>query len=356
MTISLRAVLRIALIGVIALTQIAATAKKVPWPVPWNLYSHPQRLVDVSGRRMNIICYGKGTPTVILDAGLGAGAFAWRVVQPQIARHTRVCSYDRAGMGFSDPAGPPRDAAAVVSDSHSLLRSAGIAPPYVLVGWSSAGLYTLLYADRYPNEVVGLVEVDPTTPYEDAELPKIEPKYTQLARSQNTQLEGCAVNVARGTPGKCPLFHVAEFRKQLRAGGCPNVAPAACAAYGVMVEHETRASYWRDEALESKALTKSMAEVRAAQRPYADLPLIVLTDSEQGDIDRGEPLSVAQQRAIWLATEKLQEREARLSSVGEHFVVAGSTHAIQLDQPTAVISAVDEAVDEARYGVHRKRP
>lgn len=208
MALSMRGLLRVAVLGAIVLAQIGAAPQKEPYNVNW--YVHAHRLVDVGGRRMNIICSGNGSPTVILDAGLGADATAWRLVQPVIARHTRVCSYDRAGMGFSDPTTSPRDAAAVVSDLHALLRGAGIPPPYVLVGWSSAGLYTRLYADRYPNDVVGLVQVDPTSEYELQQISKIEPGFPRLMRSLNRQLDKCAVNISRGSALSFPALREPE--------------------------------------------------------------------------------------------------------------------------------------------------
>ena len=113
-----------------------------------------------------------------------------------------------------------------------------------------------------------------------------------------------------------------------------------------------RVAFWKDEALELKASDKSAAEVRAAARPYGNLPLIVLTDSEKGDVDDSDPAWVAAERAGWVAKNEAEERVARLSTVGAHFVVENSPHAIQLLYPSAVISAVDEVVDQARYSPH----
>jgi hypothetical protein len=115
--------------------------------------------------------------------------------------------------------------------------------------------------------------------------------------------------------------------------------------------HFNRASLWRDEALEFEAGEKGAAEVRGARRPYGNLPLIVLTDSEQGDVDHDGPITVAAQRAMWVAKDHAQGQVARLSAIGAHFVVAGSPHAIQLSHPSAVISAIDEVVEQARYNV-----
>lgn len=358
MTTSMRGVFRIAAIGAIVLAQIAATPQhKPPYNVDW--YLHPQRLVDIGGRRLNIICTGTGSPTVILEAGLVADSAAWRLVQPAISRHTRVCSYDRAGLGFSDPAGPPRDAAAIVGDLRALLRRAGIGPPYVLVGWSSGGLYTRLYQYRYPNEVVGLVEVDPDSEFEtladDSKIVtdvmhKSHQWYNQQVQDWYKQYDNCVINVSRGT---CAFFPggLAAYRQRLRAVGCPMISPAKCAVAEVQGEHLDRPSLWKDEALELEASEKGAAEVRAAERPYGNLPLIVLTDSEDGDIDYSAPLiiSVAAQCAMWVAKDEAEERLAKLSLVGAHFVVAGSPHAIQLYHPSVVISAVDEVVDQARY-------
>ncbi|MDP9024588.1 MAG: alpha/beta hydrolase [Candidatus Eremiobacteraeota bacterium] len=111
-------------------------------------YIHPQRLVDVGGHKLNLYCTGHGSPSVILDAGGGQTMLTWSKVQPAIAKFTRVCSFDRASMGFSGDGPLPRDANAIVTDLHTLLQRANIAPPYVLVGHSDGGLYA--FALRRP--------------------------------------------------------------------------------------------------------------------------------------------------------------------------------------------------------------
>ena len=124
-------------------------------------YTHAQRLVEVEpGRRLNLYCLGEGKPTVIFEAGLGGDNSAWARVQPAIAAHTRACSYDRAGIGFSDPARRPSDSANIVDDLHRLLNAAAIKPPYILVGHSLGGMHVRLYADTYLGEVAGMVLVD----------------------------------------------------------------------------------------------------------------------------------------------------------------------------------------------------
>jgi pimeloyl-ACP methyl ester carboxylesterase len=123
------------------------------------------RKIDVGGFRLAITCRGTGSPTVILETGGNvASAEAWIFLEPTVAKTTRVCSYDRAGLGSSDPRTPPVPvpAAKVVEELHTLLAGAGISPPYVLGGWSIGAFFSRLYAKRYPAEVVGLVSVDGT--------------------------------------------------------------------------------------------------------------------------------------------------------------------------------------------------
>lgn len=124
--------------------------------------AHVMRKVDVGGFRLAISCQGSGTPTVVLESGSRSSGGAWMLLQPRLAKTTRVCSYDRAGLGYSDPRPRPGrvPAARAVTELHKLLAGAGISPPYVLGGWSLGGLLIRLYTMRYPAEVLGLVSVD----------------------------------------------------------------------------------------------------------------------------------------------------------------------------------------------------
>ena len=124
--------------------------------------AHVMRKVNVGGFRLAISCQGSGTPTVVLESGSRSSGGAWMLLQPRVAKTTRVCSYDRAGLGYSDPRPRPGrvPAARAVTELHKLLAGAGISPPYVLGGWSRGGLLIRLYTMRYPAEVLGLVSVD----------------------------------------------------------------------------------------------------------------------------------------------------------------------------------------------------
>src|ERR1700730_814829 len=122
-------------------------------------HSPPGQMFLVGGHAMRIDCSGSGSPANLLDAGLGNDGLIWGGVQPALAKTTRVCSYDRAGFGWSDPLPPPRDADHIADELHGLLAAAKIGGPIVLMGHSISGIYTRDYATRYPAEVAGLIFV-----------------------------------------------------------------------------------------------------------------------------------------------------------------------------------------------------
>jgi pimeloyl-ACP methyl ester carboxylesterase len=117
-------------------------------------------MVDVGGRRLHINCTGKGDPVVVMDAGRGNSSATWNLVQPEVAKFARVCVYDRAGLGSSEPAVQLRTSQQMVRDLHALLTNARIRPPYIMVGHSLGGMNVRLYASQYPKDVIGMVLVD----------------------------------------------------------------------------------------------------------------------------------------------------------------------------------------------------
>lgn len=120
------------------------------------------KLYSVNGHQMHLVCAGEGSPAVILEAGGGAESSWWYWVQQQLSQHTRVCAYDRAGHGWSEPVSTSRDPDSIIGDLHALLQAAEIPPPYVVAGHSFGALWARIFAASYPDEVVGLVLVDST--------------------------------------------------------------------------------------------------------------------------------------------------------------------------------------------------
>ena len=147
----------------LALAIIGAIYQGIATELAERAYPPPGEMVDVGGYSLHIDCVGQGSPTVVLDAGLGDFSANWVRVQRQVSGTTRVCAYDRAGMGWSEMGPDPRDARRITSELHTLLSKAGIEGPYVLVGHSFGGMYMQTYAARYPKEVAGVALVDSST-------------------------------------------------------------------------------------------------------------------------------------------------------------------------------------------------
>jgi len=279
----------------------------------------PGKLVDEGGRKMHIYCTGEGNPTVILDSGLGDSYVSWRKVQPEIAKVSRVCSYDRAGLGYSEPSAAPRTSRAIAEELHVLLRAAGVAPPYIIVGHSMGGYDVRLYASLYRNEVVGMVLVDASHPDQESRFP---PELKNMEGSWQREAEFLEYAMPFGIPR---LIGLCEDDPQHRAAEC-NWHSA------------------REGVAELKAIPVSAAET-AATGSLGDMPLAVLSHDPNKPSSELPPDLAKPTNEAW---EKMQEELANLSSRGTQSIVRNSSHYIQLDQPTAVTSAVRNIVEQAR--------
>ena len=249
--------------------------------------------VDVSGRRLYVDCMGRGDPTVILDSGFGDSSSVWRETQKQIQAFTRVCRYDRANLGESDPAPTPRTSQQMVEDLHTLLRKTGIPGPFVLVGHSIAGFTARLYASKYPDEIRGVVLVDSSHPDQAPALRALLPPPAE-----------CADGTVRGARD--------ELDRWLRSEAAG------------------------DEGMDIPA---SAAQVRATGS-MGDLPLAVLTATDHGI---GGELG-ARVEEKWRA---FQDDLAALSSRSTHVSIDGG-HYIQVQHPEAVADAVKRILEMSR--------
>lgn len=304
-------------------------------------YTQPQRLVDVGhGRRMNLYCLGTGSPTVILDAGMGDSTISWALVQPRLAEHTRVCSYDRAGLGFSDGSPLPSTASNIAADLHALLQAANVAPPYVLVGHSAAGMYIRVYADRYPEEVVGMVSVEGS--HEDQSVrgwaigaPGQKAKWDAFLDEYESCIGAAQRGLVQGTPeyAKCvgdpdPRFSAAINAAQARY--------ASTVRWQGAVASERRAIFYA-----------SAEQARKTRRHFGDMPIIVLTHSPYPKSKDETQQERNERTLLW---ESLHLDVAAMSTRGVNLIVPNSGHYIQYDHPQVVIDAVDQAVAIAREG------
>jgi pimeloyl-ACP methyl ester carboxylesterase len=305
-------------------------------------YAQAQRLVDIDhGRRLNLYCIGTGAPTVVFDAGLANWSQIWGLVQPVVARTTRACSYDRAGLGFSDAASRPGTSANIADDLHRLLHAAQIEPPYVLVGHSYGGMNVRLYADLYRDEVAGLVLDDPSHEEHSQRSIAADPDAGLAARFAAERAEADRTGLACLAAARAGFVPGTAIDAECISSGRNLRYSLAINAVYQRLQHEPsflQARLWEDQAYD----LDSPAQLMAARRSYGDLPLVVLTralsDSASGlpDDAHGD-LAVA-----------LHEDLAGLSTRGVHRVVPDSSHDIHLDQPQAVIDAILDVLAQVR--------
>ncbi|HZH20497.1 MAG TPA: alpha/beta fold hydrolase, partial [Geodermatophilus sp.] len=176
-------------LAVLALASVGGGYQTVREAADARAHPMPGQLIDVGGHRLHLSCAGSGSPTVVLEPGAGGVSSDLGWITPAVARDTRVCVYDRAGRGWSEPADTPQDAAQIATDLHTLLHRGHVPGPYVLAGHSFGGLYTLTFAARYPDEVAGMVLVDSTAPA-PAPASAAKPRATPLGDGGSYDLTG----------------------------------------------------------------------------------------------------------------------------------------------------------------------
>jgi pimeloyl-ACP methyl ester carboxylesterase len=274
-------------------------------------YPPPGKMVDVGGYRLHLNCAGSGSPTVVIDAGYGDWSASWGWVQSGVAKTTHICTYDRAGMGWSEASPSPRTAREFAKELHTLLTNANEPGPYVLVGHSMGGNTVRVYAHDYPAEVSGLVLIDAQKmPAADAAKPQAAPK-----------------------PGKnslpALLARAGFFRLLAGPLGLNQEVPEqyqqAYLAYSVTPRSAQTAV---DEGM---GMAEGGWQARAVTT-LGDLPLIVLS--------RGKD-----QSADWTAS---QASYLQLSTRSQQFFADKSGHLIQIEQPEAAAAAILKMVEQLR--------
>ena len=302
-------------VGLLALAVIGAIYQVVATQIDQRTYPPPSEMVNVNGHLMHINCMGAGGPTVILEAAnLGMSAH-WVRVQQQLAQTTRVCAYDRAGMGWSEAGPEPRDAKQISSELHTLLKSADTEAPYVLVGHSYGGLYTRMYAARYPKHVAGVVLVDSSHPEQFTRSPEGQAMYEQTRRMGAfipwlARLGVIRLNNSYPAHPDLP----AQQRAQIEAFN------SSTQQLATTVE-------------EFSATPQTNSQVRSTQS-LGDKPLAVVSAGEQSP--------------DWL---EMQDELAALSPDSIHRVVEGATHeSLLYDKGDSKVTsaAIEQVVDAGR--------
>lgn len=294
-----------------------------------------QELIDIGGRRLRIVCGGSGTPAVILEAGAGGFSPVWGPVQREVAKFTRVCSYDRAGYGKSDPppAGEPRTSANAVRDLHALLQAAHIEPPYVLVGHSYGGFHVRLYTSRYPTEVVGLVLVDAD----------VEEEWTRVVPDEHRKGLDFARSIIRVAKS---VAHIGLPQAAMRIRAPYTLRKLAVAELREVMQHGFTVQALRTLHSEFENLDVSASQLRGAQRDLGDRPLVVI---RHGIPPRRMP-GTSKERAAQVesALESMQRRMSLWSRRGRVVVAENSRHDIHIDEPQVVVGAIQDVVRVVR--------
>ena len=265
----------------------------------------PGQLVDIGGYRLHLWCTGNGAPAVILDTGLGGSSAGWYSIQPEAARFTRVCSYDRAGMGYSDPGPSPRTARRIASELARLLDRSGVAGSVVLVGASIAGFNVRVFASDHPELAAGLVLVDASHEADAHEVPRMARFMPLLS-----------------TVGVFRLFGV-SFGHRVES------LPPSVRRYAQATSF--RAAGYQAAADEIIHIRETVSEVRSSRRKLT-IPDVVVTGARGADEN-------------W---RQLQQDLTSLSERGCLMIARQSGHVVSVDQPEAVVDAIRRVVETAR--------
>ena len=320
------------LFAVLSVTSTTAIAAEVTQP------SETKQYVAVDGsRRLFLDCKGQGQPTVLFDSGFGSTGANWLAVQAMLARNNKACFYDRAGMGYSDGPSRPATASNVVEDMHRLIQNAHIKTPFVLVGHSRAGMYDTLYALTYRSELSGMVLLDPALAENNAELAAI------------SSSERAFLNKG-GSEQRANLVHCEDLAKAHLLTGADShdcfsfsdLDTPAIRKYAVHMS--VKPEYYEAMILEMDSVRAGTdaAKIIAAEKrnahPFGNLPLIVLTSSKPRQTGAPNPSDDVAADRIW---KQDHERFAKLSTVGQSYIVPNTGHLIQLYAPEAVADAVN---------------
>jgi pimeloyl-ACP methyl ester carboxylesterase len=219
----------------------------------------PGKLYDVGGYPMHLYCTGEGSPTIVLSSGLGDDFTSWARVQPALSRQTRVCSYDRAGFGWSESRPGVQDANAIASELHQLVGAASVQKPFVLVGHSISGIYLRSYAAHYPGDLAGLVFVDGATPLQDDRVPK------ELVKIQDDQ--------RREMPWQKLLMMLGWYRLQ---GECTSIPPGF-EAYSAWIKADSCIPSQMDAIENELDAERASGEETSHAGPFGDLPILILS-------------------------------------------------------------------------------
>ncbi|WP_380003458.1 alpha/beta hydrolase [Dyella halodurans] len=291
-------------------------------------YAQAGTLVTIApGRKLNLRCEGHGEQTVLLEAGSRADTTTWFRLQPLLAASSKVCSYDRAGYGFSDEGPLPRNLDADVADLHALIQQADLHAPLVMVGHSRGSNIVRLYADRYPADVSGMVLIDP--PAQD--IAAVAPDWAKQEEEMSAQRFAFISQCEAGAE-KHQLASPPPALARCVAGANPLAGAKVNAA---IAAYKYKPAFWRTLKSELEDNVVVYRQPVAATETHGSTPMIVLTAA---DTYADAPADI--RKTLEAARDKTQAQILATTTRHQRIVVDHASHDIQLDQPQAVASAV----------------
>jgi pimeloyl-ACP methyl ester carboxylesterase len=293
----------------------------------------PGQIYVVNGYKMHLWCTGEGSPTIILEAGAGDDSLVWGKVKPGLSKTTRVCSYDRAGTGWSEPQPGPRDSDHIVEQLHGLLQAADITGPIILMGHSIAGMHMRGYVTRYPQNVQGIVFVDGSTPMQQDHFPQeLRAKMPRLIWTE-ILLGGAALELGvLRVAGQC---HAGTGPEDWEVGdlqgenGCSVNLPAATGEYMAFEQDGVETIH---------------------TGPYGDLPILIFSQDPANTVDKNmsqslSPQAFAEMNATW---NQMQEDLKKLSTRSRRIIAKGSGHYVELYRSDLLLKEVPPFIELVR--------
>jgi pimeloyl-ACP methyl ester carboxylesterase len=299
------------------------------------IYTRPGTLVAADGTRLNLYCMGNGSPAVVFDSGWEDWAPVWTIVQPEVAKWTRACSYDRAGAGFSDPGPLPRTSVRIADELRSALHNGGIKGPYILVGHAFGGDNVRTFAARHPGEVAGLVlvEADVTS------SPEERRGQARLIAS----LRECREAIAAGKPLPALPGRPARTCAQQFFRGLPEAMWSPELNAKLLELARSKVAMYDAYISEMEQMPQDETYLEQHSRPLGSVPIRVLSTGNHGihALDQAHPLDAEQQRYEQNVARE-QAGWLGLSSNARQVFTDKSSEYIPFDQPSFVVDAIHE--------------
>lgn len=291
----------------------------------------PGTTYTIDGHAVHMYCTGTGSPTLVLDSGLGDDWTVWTKVQPELSKTTQVCSYDRSGLGSTDILPGGHDANTLADQLQALVGQAGIKKPFVLAGHSIAGVYIRAYAARYRSDLAGLIFIDGSTPDQFKRLPK---------------------ELSEGIPNLTLMSWSARLGIARATGQCTSTEPGLEAASGWIFANICEPSIVDAGIDEFKDINRSSDETRNTG-PFGNLPILIFSQDPQGPAKKdpsADTLSPAVMKQMSIAWNQMQEELKRLSSNSHRIIAKGSGHYIEVDRADLINREVPVFIQQIRNG------